>query len=80
MRTIAQRELESAKSTLSLLKQDHSLAFSGIYKTGITEEMLRYKIRHTEHLLEQELQTTLYCELFSFNLRPRWLKEENDKN
>lgn len=76
MKTIAQNELTNAERALTLLRSDPLLGFSAIYRPGITEAMLRYKIEHTKKLIEHELPFKYYSLLFSFNRHPSWTGKE----
>ena len=76
MKAVAQDELANAERALTLLRSDPLLGFSAIYRPGITEAMLRYKIEHTKKLIEQELPAKYYGLLFSFNRHPSWTGKE----
>ena len=76
LKQIAERELENSLLAMELLRSDRSLGFSAIYRPGITEAMLRYKIEHTKKLIEHELPFKYYSLLFSFNRHPSWTGKE----
>ena len=76
MRRIAQAEQENTTLALQLLHSDKSLAFSYTYHYGISEAMCRFKLRHTEHLLQVELPRKFYGMQFAFNQRPCWTGKE----
>ena len=79
MKEIALRELENAKEALEILQEYPELAFNYTYRYGISEEMLLWKIQHTENLISRELPMKFYGELFGFHRRPRWeIREEEE--
>ena len=77
LKAIALRELENAKEALAILQEYPELAFSYTYHYGISEEMCKWKIQHTENLIKRELPMMYYSQLFSRHRRPRWeIREE----
>ena len=77
LKAIALRELENAKEALAILQEFPELAFSYTYHYGISEEMCKWKIQHTENLIKRELPMMYYSQLFSRHRRPRWeIREE----
>ena len=79
MKEIAVRELENAKEALAIIQEFPELAFNYTYRYGLSEEMLLWKIRHTENLIARGLPMKFYGELFGFHRHPRWeIKEEEE--
>lgn len=72
LKEIALRELDNAKEALAILQEFPELAFSYTYHYGISEEMCKWKIQHTENLLKRELPMKYYALLFGRHRRPRW--------
>ena len=73
MREIAKRELANAEEALELLRRHPFMATSYIYRPGITENMLLWKIKHTKRLIEHDIPFSNYCIRFSRNRHPELL-------
>ena len=69
----AKEELANAEEALELLRRNPFMATSYIYRPGITEEMLLWKIKHTKRLIEHDIPFANYCVRFSRNRRPELL-------
>ena len=79
MKEIAVRELENAKEALAIIQEFPELAFNYTYRYGLSKEMLLWKIKHTENLINRDLSMKFYGELFGFHRHPRWeIREEEE--
>ena len=73
LRDIAQDELANAEEALNILKRHPFIATSYIYRPGITEKMLLWKINHSRRLISHDLPFVLYCIRFSRQRHPELL-------
>ncbi|MBR2427253.1 MAG: hypothetical protein IKB16_11015 [Lentisphaeria bacterium] len=74
MQDIAKQELANTETAMTLLEAYPEMAFSWIYRHGISMEQCQWKIEHTKKLIERELPMKYYDLLFVRNRHPEWLE------
>ena len=73
MQDIARQEIANTETAMALLKEYPEIAFSYMYRHGISMAQCQWKLEHTKRLIERDIPMKYYDITFVRNRHPEWL-------
>ena len=72
MQDIARQEIANTETAMALLKEYPEIAFSYMYRHGISMAQCQWKLEHTKRLIERDIPMKYYDITFVRNRHPEW--------